>query len=278
VGEFGWELMQWQGFVRARRSYYEQVHVLTYPGRKYLYESCHVHEHEIDIKSAGYQYGLLSPDRARQMVERKASEVGLKDYDVFHTSLVATRYHKAFWKQDFRLFEEPPLVSTSYDIVFHFRALRKEGHDQDKNYPPALADELVKRCLDRGISVACIGHPHYSYCPPDCEDYRSVELRQTVVAISSAHAVAGENSGPMHLANLCGKPTIVWAQDQWRIDYSLRWNPFRVPIYIATNTMCRPAPELVCSAIVRALEDLRQKSGGFKVPLYTLPAQPIARF
>ncbi len=33
AGEFGYELMQWQAFVRARRPAYEQVHVLTYPGR-----------------------------------------------------------------------------------------------------------------------------------------------------------------------------------------------------------------------------------------------------
>jgi hypothetical protein len=54
VGEFGYELMQWQGFVRARRAAYEEVHVLTYPGRDYLYEGCQVHYHNIDLKSAGY--------------------------------------------------------------------------------------------------------------------------------------------------------------------------------------------------------------------------------
>src|SRR5215467_7164551 len=35
AGEFGYEVMQWQGFVRARRAHYETVHVLTYPGRDY---------------------------------------------------------------------------------------------------------------------------------------------------------------------------------------------------------------------------------------------------
>jgi hypothetical protein len=278
AGELGWELMQWQGFVRSRRPHYQQVHVLTYPGRNYLYDGCHVHNHEIDLKSAGYGYGLLGPGQARAMVEAKASEIGLKNYDAFDPSLLCTRYHKAFWKQEFRLFEEPPVASTPYDIVFHFRAVRKEGPDHAKNYSPALADELVKRCKDRGISVACIGHPSYSYCPADCDDHRSVDLRETVAAISSAHAVAGENSGPMHLANLCGKPTILWAQDQWRIDYSLRWNPFRVPIYIAANTTCQPSPELVSDTIFNALGDLQQKSDGFKVPVYTFPARPIAPY
>jgi len=270
--------MQWQGFIRARRPYYNDVHVLTYPGRDYLYEGCRVHHHDIDLKSAGYRYGTLSPNRCRDMANRKAREIGLTDYDIFSTSLVCTRYHKALWKQDFRLFAEPPLNTTPYAVVFHFRAVQKEGPDIYKNYPSAAADELVKRCLDQGLAIACIGHPNYSYCPPGCEDHRSIELRGTVAAISSAHAVAGENSGPMHLANLCGKPTILWAKDQWRIDYSLRWNPFRVPIYVAANNSSQPRPELVCKTILDALDDLRRKSDGFEIPLYTLPAQSIARY
>jgi hypothetical protein len=278
VGEFGWELMQWQGFVRARVRYYEQVHVLTYPGRDYLYEGCQVHHHEIDLKSAGYRYGVLSRDKAREMAKNKASEIGLTDYDIFSPSLLCTRYHKAIWKQNFRLLEEPPLTATPYDVVFHFRAVQKQGPDAYKDYSPAAADELVKRCRERSISVACIGHPSYSYCPPDCEDYRSIDLQRTVAAISSARAVVGKNSGPMHLASLCGKPTIQWAEDQWRIDFSLRWNPFRVPIYIASNTESQSPPEVLCDAIANALVDLRKKSNDFKKPLYTFPAQPIAGY
>jgi hypothetical protein len=278
AGEFGWELMQWQGFVRGRRPHYRQVHVLTYPGRDYLYEGCQVHHHDIDLKSAGYGYGLLSPTQARQLADKKASEIGLSNYNVFDPSLLCTRYHKAIWRQDFRLFEEPPLAQTPYAVVFHFRAVQKEGPDQNKNYPPALADELVTRCLDRGISVACIGHPEYSYASPDCPDHRSTDLRKTVAAISSARAVAGENSGPMHLANLCGRPTVIWAKDQWRIDYSLRWNPFRVPIYVAANDTCQPTPELVRDVIADALVDLEKKTHGFVQPVYNLPARPIARY
>ena len=278
AGEFGYELMQWQGFVRARRSHYEQVHVLTYPQRDYLYEDCRVHYHDIELRKAGFRYGLLSPAETRRIAEAKAAEIGLRDFDVFEPSLLCTRYHKIiFWRQDFRLFEEPPLVDKPIDVLFHFRAVQKEGPDQDnKNYPPALADELARRCLDRGISVGCIGHPDYAYCSPGCPDYRGLDLRRTVAAISSAHLVAGENSGPMHLANLCGKPTVVWAQDQWRIDYSLRWNPFRVPIYTAANNTRQPKPEIVCEAITNALQDLRLRTRQFTFPAYTLPAQPIS--
>jgi len=101
-------------------------------------------------------------------------------------------------------------------------------------------------------------------------------LRESVAAICSARMLAGENSGATHLANLCGRPTILWANDQWRIDYSLRWNPFGVPIYIAANDTFRPEPAKVCRKIVESLNDLRARTAGFKRPAYTLPAQPIA--
>jgi hypothetical protein len=277
AGEFGYELMQWQGFVRARRPGYAQVHVLTYPGREYLYEGCQVHSHDLDLKTAGYWYGLMSPAQARQVATAKAAEIGLKDYDIFDASLLCTSYHKRlFWRQEFKLMTEPPLQPAPFDVAFHFRQVKKTGSDHNKNYTESLADELVERCRAAGLSVACIGHPQYAYCPPGCPDHRYVDLRKTVAAIATTRTVAGENSGPMHLANLCGKPTILWAQHQWRINYSLRWNPFRLPIYVAANDTCQPEPARVCRAILEALQDLRRRTEDFSRPCYTLPAQPIA--
>jgi len=279
VGEFGYELMQWQGFIRARRPHYEQVHVLTYPGRDYLYEGCRVHHHEVDLKAAGYWYGRLGPAETHRLAAAKAAEIGLKDYDIFDTSLLCTRYHKMlFWRQEFRLLEEPMVTWEPRDVAFHFRAVQKQGPDHAKNYNPSLADELAWLCLKQGLSVMCVGHPDYAYCAKGCDDWRRTDLRESVAAICSARVLAGENSGATHLANLCGRPTVLWANDQWRIDYSLRWNPFRVPIYTAANDTCQPAPERVAHAIVDALNDLKKRTRNFQVSCYTLPAQPIANF
>jgi hypothetical protein len=88
---------------------------------------------------------------------------------------------------EFRLFQESPLAPRFVDIAFHFRAVVKLGPDQEhKNYLPALADELAAECRNRGLSICCIGHPEYAYCPPGCTDYRNVDLRGTVAAICSA--------------------------------------------------------------------------------------------
>src|ERR1041384_3472438 len=98
------------------------------------------------------------------------------------------------------MIHEPPLDGRPRDIAFHFRAIDKIGPDKDKNFLPALADELAALCRQRGWTVCCIGHPQYAYCPPGVEDIRSVDLRRTVAGICSATLVVGEDSGPMHLA------------------------------------------------------------------------------
>lgn len=280
AGEFGYELMQWQGFIRARRAAYEQVHVLTYPGRDYLYEGCQVHHHDIDFKSAGYWYGRFGPAEMRRMADAKAAEIGLKDYDIFNTSLLCTRYHKMlFWKQTFRLLQEPPLSEKFYDILFHFRSVQKEGFAAHlKNYPPELADELVQRCRDQGLAVGCYGHPAYAYCPKGCADLRRDDLRQTVAAISSARVAVGEASGGMHLANACGKPTIIWADGKGHVAFALRWNPFRVPIYVMTTATWQPAPEDISRYITGSMQNLRARTDNFQKPCYSIPAQPIGNF
>jgi hypothetical protein len=97
-----------------------------------------------------------------------------------------------------------------------------------------------------------------------------------VAAVSAARAGVGEASGGMHLINACGRPSIIWGDGQWRVAPALRWNPFRVPIYVVTNAHWQPTPETVCEAVVRALKDMRERTADFSRPIYQLPAQPIA--
>ena len=213
------------------------------------------------------------------MARGKAAEIGLQDYDIFEPSLLCTQYHKRlFWRQDFRLFQEPPVTPQIRDIAFHFRAVEKDGPDNTRNYLPAHAGELVRLCREHGFSLICIGHPEYSLCPEGVEDFRSVDLRCTVAAISSVRVVAGEISGPLHLANLCGQPTVFFADGQWRIDYCRRWNPFRVPQYVVADDTMQPAPSRVFAALTDALRDLRERTNNYTQPAGTFPARRIADY
>jgi hypothetical protein len=265
-------LMDWQAWVRAQVPHHEEIHVITYPGRDYLYPGCQVHHHDVVLESAGYKHGRFPPAQLEAMARRKAAELGLRDYDLMTPLHVCTSYHQRFLlPAKFELLGTPPANGWISDVAFHFRHIKKAGPDQTRNYPLELCDRIVSACREAGLSFFCVGHPHYAYCPEGVEDRRSEDLATSVAAISSARLLAGELSGPMHLAQLCGVPILIWADGQWRLNNCERWNVFRVPTYIVANDTHRPVPEHVAQKIVSALADLRQRTEGFRRPSYTLP-------
>jgi ADP-heptose:LPS heptosyltransferase len=126
-------------------------------------------------------------------------------------------------------------------------------------------------CQKHGHSVCCVGHPRYSYCPDGVEDLRSEDLETSITAISSARLLAGELSGPMHLAQLCGVPLVIWADGQWRLDNCERWNVFHVPTFIVANDTHRPDADRVVTEIDGALQDLRRRTDNFTKPCHPHP-------
>jgi hypothetical protein len=265
VGEFGHELMDWQPWVRAQISRYAEVHVISYPGRDCLYPGCRVHYHDVALETAGYKHGRFSPAQLETMARRKAAELGLKNYDLMTALHVCTHYHQRYLLPvKFEMLGQPPADGEMRDLAFHFRQVKKVGPDQSRNYPLELCDRVVELCRAQGLNFFCIGHPRYSYCPAGVEDRRTEDLAASIAAIRSARLLAGELSGPMHLAQLSGTPILIWAPGQWRLDNCEAWNVFRVPTYIVTNEMEAPEPERVGKKIADALADLRQRSAGFR--------------
>jgi hypothetical protein len=259
TGEFGHELMDWQAWVRGLKPRYEEVHVITYPGRDFLYPGCKVHYHDIPLSNAGYRFGRFGPNKLEAMARAHAARLGLKDYDILTALALCTRYHRRYFlPAKFELLGKAPEGGPHWDVAFHFRALKKEGPDQSRNYPQESCDHVAASCRKRGYSICCIGHPQYSYCPPGVKDLRSEDLATSVAAISSARLLAGELSGPSHLAQLCGVPILIWAPDQWRIDNCHRWNVFAVPTFIVANDTGNPAPEHVCQVIEQAMAKLNK--------------------
>jgi len=274
VGEFGHELMDWQPWVRAQIARYDQVHVITYPGRDYLYPGCKVHYHEVALENAGYKHGRLNPAQLAAMARKKAAELGLQHYDLMTALHLCTSYHQRFLlPAKYELLGQPPAAESIRDLAFHFRQVAKAGPDQTRNYPREFCDRLAVLCRASGVTFFCIGHPAYAYCPPGVEDRRTEDLGASVAAIRSARLLAGELSGPMHLAQLSGTPILIWAPGQWRLDNCERWNVFKIPTYIVTNETRHPEPETVVEKIMVALEDLRGRTADLFRPSSSKPAK-----
>jgi hypothetical protein len=273
VGEFGHELMDWQPWVRAQVARYQAVHVITYPGRDYLYPGCRVHHHDVPLEAAGYRYGRLTPAQLTALARQKAAELGLQNYDVMTALNICTGYHRRFLlPARFDLLGQAPAPGQMCELAFHFRRVQKAGPDNTRNYPVEMCDRLVEFCRAHNLRCFCIGHPNYSYCPPGVEDRRTEDLAASVAAIRSARLLVGELSGPMHLAQLSGTAILIWADGQWRLDDCERWNVFRVPTYIVARDTFRPDPDEVGKQILAALANLRQRTDNFSKPAYRLPS------
>ena len=258
LGEFGHELMEWQAWVRGMTSRYREVHVITFPGREALYPGCVFHTHDVPLEQAGYRHGRFAPAELKARAKACAEKLGLTDYDIMTAQHLCTRYHQRFiLPAKFESLRTEPVAGGVRDVAFHFRWVKKEGPDQSRNYPAEMCDVVAAGVAALGHRICCVGHPRYSYCPAGVEDLRSERLESSLAALSSVRLLAGELSGPMHLAQLCQTPILIWADGQWRLDNSERWNIFHVPTFIVANDTHRPDPARVVESIDRALREIK---------------------
>ena len=249
VGEFGVEIMNFQGYVRWFKRKFREIHVITFAGREALYRGCVVHTHNYDLKTAGYFYGKISNRELQEHASEFAIAHGINNFALFSPMHLRTRWHRQilFHQQQEVLAPLAPVRPNS-KILFHFRHIDKAGPDKSRNIRTDLAFELCDLCRENGFELACIGHPEYSLCPAGCEDYRTEDLERTLSAIASCKLVAGELSGPIHLAVYSAKPVVTWAPGSHRIDYALKRNPFKVKMSIVRDDTTNPSPaEILCT-------------------------------
>jgi len=260
VGEFGHEIMGFQSFVRAFRRKYREVHVITYPRREPLYRGCVVHSHSFDLRTAGYGYGRMPDSEIRQYARDFARARQFASYDLFSTAHLRTRWHRRLlFRQEHEIIGPRQAAPPSQKIVFHFRSIDKMGSDRTRNFRPDLAQAVCDLCQERGLQLACIGHPRYSLCPSGCEDCRTEDLERTVAVISAGKLAAGELSGPLHLAAYGGRPIVIWAPGEERIAYARKRNPFNVRVFVVRNDTTNPPPDEIVSKIQHAVAVLDRR-------------------
>ncbi|PWU11323.1 MAG: hypothetical protein C5B50_23545 [Verrucomicrobia bacterium] len=254
AGEFGHEIMDFQSYVRWLRPRYDQVHVITFAGREPLYRGCQVHAHGYDLRTAGYQFGSISHQQIKQDALEFARRNGIEDCDFFSTAHLATGYHrKLLFGQTHEVFGPPGPVVLNGKVLFHFRSIAKVGPDTTRNFLPELAEEVCRLCRSRGLELACIGHPAYSLCPAGSEDWRTEDLEQTVARLAGCALVAGELSGPLHLAAYCAKPIVTWVPEKSRLTNAFRRNPFNVPVTVVRDDTTNPSPDEVVAKLQSAV-------------------------
>jgi len=213
IGEFGWELFGWQGYLRAIASEYKKVTVISRPGHKYLYEDF-AHEF-VEYTPEGREPNMWMNKGSSIPPPRNEDEaMWLPPQQL---AMMPNSPQQAFIKYGKKSDGGPTLV-------YHARNLEKYGSGYmgwgNHNWNEFLADY---------DSVVCIGTKkgaaHYKG-----EDMRGAPLNEVCDVLASAKVLVGPSSGPMHLGSLCGTPHVVWSghiinkprYEQW-------WNPHKTP-------------------------------------------------
>lgn len=267
VGEFGWELMNWQAHVRyvARQHGYERVVVCTRPASFDLYRDF-AHE----FLPHGYagepmcQHLRISKDLPR-IDAHWFRKNGVKEYepykqagydlmlppdskpDVRHT--IKEQLFIQYGSRQDRL---------THDIVFH---ARNRKHMNSNNWPQSRCDALVERLKADGLSVACAGLPGSSLLARGATDYLGASLSETMDIMASATIVIGPSSGPMCLSMLCRTPVLTWFGGHKYVGAGLKerferlWNPLNNKVW-ALDIGWRPSVDGVYDAVHAALAEL----------------------
>jgi hypothetical protein len=250
VGEFGWELMHWQGFLRKLAPRYSKVVVSCRPGQEALYADF-AHEFLLhDIRGTADCNRLLRVDNPQEL--RRVLALVPPGADLLRP--LGAQPHQ---RQVFRRFGEKRLESST-DILIHPRG---RGHGADRNWSRENWERLLSILSPLGLRIGCIGLRSATQdLSGNFTEFRDRPLAETFDLMASTKLVVGPSSGPMHLASLCGTPHLVWTDRARyargltnRIKYERTWNPLGTTAVVLDEWGFQPAPNLVAEQVARIL-------------------------
>jgi len=255
VGEFGWELMNWQGLLRALRPRYGRVVVCARESSRALYEDVadEFVPHAIRGQAnAHVAFGVRNPEELRRVLD--AVPPGAD-----HLPPLA---HVPAEAQACVRLGDPARAAGRVDVLVHARGREAVP---GRNWSVAKWTELLAALSGAGLRVGAVGLPSDTLDLPGVADFRGVPLGGVMDLMATARLVAGPSSGPMHLASLCGAPHLVWTDRRTygmgltsRAKYERAWNPLGTRVRGLDAEGFDPAVPAVAAA---ALEMLRGGEG-----------------
>jgi len=257
VGEFGWELFAWQGYVRSLAKSFDEVVIMCRSSSRPLYEDF-AHKF-IDVAPIGglsdsfFMHGLdintYVNDILRENREVLRGEttffgprrIGNPPYTHFSEEM---RFKDFLVKPEYvRYGKEAP---QKYDYIFHIRDRKLRIQD---NWTVEGWKQLNRLLTANGERVGCVGTSRESGYIEGADDLRDKPLKEVFDILRSCRAVFGPSSGPMHLASLCGAPHVVFSTpsvtQKDEIRYTRNWNPLSSPVLYLCESNKVSTPEEV---------------------------------
>jgi hypothetical protein len=214
IGEFGWELFGWQGYLRAIAKEYNYVVVSGPPGHEYLY-SDFASEYRPYIHDGDEPNMWMNNGRKVEAISHDKECMYLPPQQL---TLMPNAPEQAFIKFGKKSDDGPTLV-------YHARALEKYGSGY-----MTWGDQNWEEFLGGYDNMVCIGSPDGAKYYGG-KDMRGAPLGEICDVLASAEVLVGPSSGPIHLGSLCGTPHVVWSGHYINKGrYEDWWNPLKTPV------------------------------------------------
>jgi hypothetical protein len=258
LGEFGWELMQWQGYVRRLAKFYKTTTVYGRSSSSYFYEDFATQYIALDNKSWDTNgYELHSFDYGEWAADFKVADLLVADNRCLDL--------RATLDQEFIPFGQSH-PADSYDIVVHARSIPLLDGNSTKHLRNWARNRWDELCLNLPqLRIAAVGVPGLSYCPASANDLRGIDTKRLCSVLASSKVCIGPSSGLMHLASLCKTPHLVWFSKECNhgdleYRYIRSWNPFATKVRVLTDGGWDPKPEYVRQELFQFLKIIERET------------------
>lgn len=259
LGEFGWELMQWQGYVRQLAKFYHETIVFGRASSRYFYQDFASNYHIVECTSwdtSNYElYGFNYNEWALKFPH---SDLLVADNRCLQ---LRSNFDQAFIP--FGLYNQ----ANAYDVVLHARNIPQLAGNPGKYLRNWSNDSWDKLCHGlNGLRIAAVGIPELSYCPENVRDLRGIPTEDLCSVLASSRLCVGPSSGVMHLATLCRTPQLIWTSIDYTAGfggsayrYARSWNPFATPVRVLTEMGFEPTVEYIEVELKNFLDELLPK-------------------
>ena len=251
VGEFGWELFAWQGYVRALSRNFDETIVISRKNSMALYEDfCDefiTFNPPNNLADSFFMQNFNTNDALIKIF--RGNKIPLDKYTTIFTPRrignpphthysEKIQFNKYIIRPEYIKFGKQ--MEKNYDYVFHIRnrKLRSEDNWSIENWKKLL--ELLD-----SDNVACIGTKGESGHIAGTQDLRDITLSETFDVLRNTKCLFGPSSGPMHLSSLCGCPHFVWSRKENYTRYTENWNPLKTKVLFDSTHSWHPSPQYV---------------------------------
>ncbi|MEE8518699.1 MAG: hypothetical protein V3S98_06205 [Dehalococcoidia bacterium] len=234
-GEFGWEVAQWAPYVNAATQETDRVRCM--PGHAELYGT------DVPISQTYPRPSGATPD----MMDPWAEGAGAGWAPVWKPRIKLVKGVPCIDAKLLPMPLYPHCTATRRFVVLHCRGIAKCS---ERNMDGAKWEALVELLQKADVLPVVIGSLE-DHLPRHCQDRRGCTIDDTIGYMRMALVVVGASSGPMHLAQACEAPVVVWSgnakKDKPR--YEDVWNHFDSP-----TTFVSPSWSPGVGKIMKAIE------------------------